>query len=60
MKKEKDNLRVIRKAVGFLAYRLLEILDGERLPNIRLVSYRKAQPLKIACLALIEGGNDEL
>ena len=47
----------IGAVVGFLAYRLLEILDGERLPNIHLIPYRKAQPLKVLALSLIAGGD---
>ena len=57
MGKEREILAgKIGGAVGFLLYRLLEILDGERLKNFRIIPYRRAEALKILSLELIERG----
>ena len=43
---------LVREAVGFFFYRSLEFLGGETFPNIRIISYRITQPLKIKSLSL--------
>ncbi len=54
--KIKKTVRKIGAVAGFLAYRLLEILDGEVSSKFHVISYQKAEPLKIFALTLIEGG----
>ena len=43
------------ESFGFLAYWFLELIDGER--GLALVSYRFAQPIKIAILINLIGGD---